>query len=97
LEEQLSQKYVKHAFEYQPMGKRGQGSLKTRDLLEHWRDGSAVKNTAFSFRGLRSHNLQLQFQGIPTPLLTSAGTRHVHGGAHTHVQAKHSHTFNKTK
>ena len=42
-----------------------------------------------------SHNhLHLQFQGVRHPLLTSAGTRHVHG-AHTYMQAKHAYIQTK--
>ena len=33
---------------------------------------------------------------IQCPLLTSAGTRHAHVCANTHIQAKHSHTRNNT-
>lgn len=41
-----------------------------------------------------SHSLLL-FQGIQSPLLTSSGTRHIHG-AHTYIQAK-IHTHKKYK
>jgi hypothetical protein len=68
-----------------------------------WRDGSVVKSTPYSSRGLGFNSQhphggsQLSVTPVPgdlCPLLVSTGTRYASGGE-TYLEAKYSHTKNK--
>jgi hypothetical protein len=63
--------------------------MQFKNKTEDWRDGSAIKSTAWSSKGPR-FNSQHPHEGSNSGVQCPSGFRHTHG-ADTNPQAKHIH------